>query len=77
MIIPALVGLPESLRRSTAGRYTLARLFLFYGDRANALAAARSLAGEPSEDRWTRAADRLSRFITEDSGVGRDESAPD
>jgi tetratricopeptide (TPR) repeat protein len=62
VVVPAMLGLPESLRQSTAGRYTLVRLFLFYGDRANALAAACSLAREPPPDRWTQAADRVCRL---------------
>ena len=83
VIVPAMVGLPEPLRKSTAGRYTLARLFLFYGDRANALTAACGLAREPSQDRWTQAAGRMCRLLTGDARSGpspdsaRDESTPD
>jgi tetratricopeptide (TPR) repeat protein len=59
LIASALAALPEPVRNSSAGRYTLARWLHATGDGANARVAARWLVDTSPPDRWTRAAARL------------------
>ncbi len=68
LIASALSALSESVRNSSAGRYTLARWLHETGDEANARLAARRLADSAPPDRWTRAAARLLIAMDEPGG---------
>ncbi|MCG8403875.1 MAG: tetratricopeptide repeat protein [Phycisphaerales bacterium] len=55
--------LPEKVRSSAAGQYTLARLFLYYGDQAKASMTAQALADNVMQDQWTKAARDLLEVL--------------
>jgi len=76
IIAPALTELPAPLRQSTAGRYTLARLFLFDGHIDAALATVRELAQSPRHDRWTQAAQRLRELIEKARAASSQQRSP-
>jgi hypothetical protein len=63
----AFSELPESIRLSAAGQYSLARLFVFLGDVELAEATARQLANSPTQDEWTRKATALLEHIEQAS----------
>ncbi len=55
----ALLELPESIRQSAAGRYVLARFFLFEQNRDRARQTAEQIVAEAESNRWTAAARAL------------------
>lgn len=68
VIRPALLGLPESIRQTTAGRYVLARFFLFERNRAGARQTAEQIIAEAKPNPWTAAARKLlAKLNTRDS----------
>ncbi len=77
----ALAHLPDSVRQSPAGRYTLSRFLAFSGDLENSRIAARQLAESAPPNEWTRAAAALLSDLSAPKAPGptptADESAED
>ncbi|MFQ5410885.1 MAG: tetratricopeptide repeat protein, partial [Phycisphaerae bacterium] len=63
VIRPALLELPETIRQSVAGRYVLARFFLFEQDWDRARLTAEQIVGEAESNRWTAAARELLKEL--------------